>query len=504
MTGESLNYDSGFCGKVPLHQTNMVQPHGVLLVLRKEDFSILQCSENVVDFFGIEPRAMVNTSLQQFLTAQAFERIQTRLDKTLPGKIPVSFELNGTPFLALIEAQADCYIAEVERVDTTQDSFIDLYQDLKFSMTAIESAGTTEEACAIIAKELKAISGFDKVMIYRFDKDWNGEVIAEEREASMEAYLGLKFPASDIPKQARDLYKINPYRLIPNVNYTPIRLYPVLNPVTHTFTNLSNSNLRSVAGVHIEYLRNMQVTASMSTRILKNGELWGLIACHHCTPKYLSYQACSVFELLSNIISAKIASVENSNTEAGKAAKHQLLAKVVEGMYKSGSLAEGLKTYKEDVIQLLAAGGVALIQGKSTTRIGETPEEPDLQDLLFWLQSRGVSKAVQVPNLSSEYDVAADYAAKASGLLTLPIEPDKGVYLLAFRPEEVQEVSWSGNPNEAIQFEPDRKAYHPRASFALWQQKVVNTAVEWTATELEVAELFRAFLIEYSLNKMQR
>src|SRR5439155_4932601 len=132
------------------------------------------------------------------------------------------------------------------------------------------------------------------VMIYQFDNNWNGTVIAEAMEAGMDSYLGLKFPASDIPKQAREMYRKNPYRFIPDVDYQPVRLYPVLNPVSGGFTDLTDSNLRSVAGVHLEYLRNMQVMASMSTRIVKEDQLWGLISCHHRTAKYLSYQMCSL------------------------------------------------------------------------------------------------------------------------------------------------------------------------------------------------------------------
>jgi light-regulated signal transduction histidine kinase (bacteriophytochrome) len=338
-------------------------------------------------------------------------------------------------------------------------------------------------------------------MIYRFDSDWNGEVIAEEAEEGMELYMGLKFPASDIPKQARELYKVNPYRLIPNVEYSPIRLYPILNPLSNTFTNLSNSNLRSVAAVHLEYLRNMRVTASMSTRILKNGELWGLIACHHRTAKYLSYQTCSVFEMLSNIISAKISSVENADMQGYIAGQQGLLRKIVEGVYRQDSLENGLRQQENDLKALFGAGGVAIVSGKRTIRIGQTPGDAAIHDLVYWLQSRSITTTFQETSLSAQYEEAIAYADIASGLLALPIQPEKGGYVLAFRPEDVREVEWSGNPAEAVQFEPRHKTYHPRASFAIWQQKVLNTAPEWSAPDLEIAEAFRAFVIEYMLNK---
>jgi two-component system, chemotaxis family, sensor kinase Cph1 len=278
-----------FCGKVPLHQTNLIQPHGVLLVVKTDDFSILQCSENVSRFLGQDAAKVVTTNLADYFLSEELAILKKRLSLPLSGKIPVTLHVQQVSFLALLQQYEGYFILEVEKIEMEdgQHSFVEIYQELKLVTTAIEEADTLQEATAVAARELKRISGFDKVMIYQFDPDWNGEVIAEEMEEGMDTYLGLKFPASDIPKQARDLYKRCPYRLIPTVDYTPVRLYPVINPLTQTFTNLTDSNFRSVAAVHLEYLKNMKVAASMSTRILVEGELWGLIACHHRQPNYL-------------------------------------------------------------------------------------------------------------------------------------------------------------------------------------------------------------------------
>jgi chemotaxis family two-component system sensor kinase Cph1 len=493
--------DAEFCGRVPLNQTNLVQPHGVLLILGRGDFTVLQCSENAGDRIGIDAPQLVGRTLESLIPSHQFVRMQTRLSQQLPGKIPLSLTLNEREFLVLFESHPDYYIAELEPVTGEQASFVELYQDLKFSMSAIESARTTEEACRIIAHELKRFSGFDKVMIYRFDSEWNGEVIAEERALEMDAYLGLKFPASDIPRQARELYRTNPYRFIPDVNYTPIRLYPVLNPRTHTFTDLSNSNLRSVAAVHIEYLRNMELGASMSTRILRNGELWGLIACHHRTARFLSYQACSVFEFLSHIISAKISSVENTDAHAYRALLHRDLGKIVERLSAHADLRQGLQAQASEVRALLRADGLCFVVEGQVYSSGETPDNEAIRDLVYWLQSQGVTRSFVHPSLSKVYENADSYADIASGLLALPIHPAKESFVLAFRAEAVQDVAWGGNPNEAIRFEPDRKAYHPRNSFRQWKQKVVGTAVSWRTEELEIAEQFRSFVIEHTLNK---
>lgn len=502
------NYDSEFCGRVPLHQTNMIQPHGVLMLLEKGTGTILQVSENIKELLGIEARDMVQTPFAHYVTDKQHQLLQKRFETFVSGKIPFTFTINQggntRPVLALAQSLEPYLMLEIEidSMQEAQDSFISVYQELKVVLSAIEAAGTIEEAVQITAKELKRISGFDKVMIYRFDEAWNGTVIAEEREEEMDAYLGLKFPASDVPKGARDMYRKNPYRLIPNAAYQPVRLYPVINPVTHAFTDLSDAHLRSVAAVHIEYLHNMKVTASMSTRILKNNELWGLISCHHRTPKYLSYQTCSLFELLSGTISAKIASVEQQSHARVIADKHQLYAQVVEQLYQYENLWAGVQAQHQNLMHLLGATGLALVQQKEIQTFGHTPGAADIEDLVFWLQAGYNGHVIQETNLAGRMDHAAAYAEKASGLLALPIQPEKGSYLLAFRPEAVREVTWGGNPDEAIRFSEDRKSYHPRASFQQWQQTVRQQAVPWQKEDLEIAEQFKNFAVAFTLNKI--
>ncbi|GAB4092158.1 GAF domain-containing protein [Flaviaesturariibacter terrae] len=498
-----LNFDSEFCGRVPLNQTNLVQPHGVLLVVAREGWRVLQCSENTLDQFGIAAADFAGTLLSDHISDEQLARLSERMSSVPEGKFPIQVSINGRSFLLVVEPVDGYVLMEAEQLRDVEPSFVDVYERLKYVMAAIEGTEGVEEACSLIARELKAFSGFDKVMVYRFDKHWNGEVIAEECEEGMERYMHQFFPASDIPRQARELYRKNPYRLIPNVDYTPIRLHPVLNPQTHSFTDLSNSNLRSVAGVHLEYLRNMKVVASMSTRILKDGKLWGLIACHHRSPRYLSYQECSVFELLSTFITAKIGAVEDAQVAQSKAEGHAALARIAEAVYRSGDLQAGLDQQEESLLSLLAADGVALARHRSIQHWGSTPSAVEIQDLVYWLQTHEVKRLYQQPSLAAEYEGADRFAEEASGLLALPVLPERGYYLLAFRKEAVRRISWGGNPNEAVRFESDGQRYHPRNSFQLWQQTLMHTAQEWTETEEQVAETFRQFLLEYALKTAQ-
>lgn len=489
------NRDSEFCGKVPLHQTNLIQPHGVLLVVKQDDLTILQASENASLVFGKTAHELVQDKLSSFVSSADQNRLGSLFEEHRYSRLPLVFTVHGVPFHSVVEEQEAYFLFEIEKaphVEETHSSFTAVYQNIKSAVSAIEDCTTTEGTCQTVAKELKSLSGFDKVMVYCFDEQWNGDVVAEEMEPGMESYLGLKFPASDIPKQARELYKKTPYRLIPSVDYEGVKLYPVLNPLTGGFTNLSTSNLRSVAAVHLEYLRNMQVAASMSTRILKDGELWGLIACHHRTPKYLSYEMCSVFELLSSVVTAKISAVQKADSFHYQTAKQDLQNKVVEGVLREG----GLTKANSLLLELLDAGGVAVINSGQIETSGATPQKGEIEDLLYWLQANNVSGLYHQPSLPSVYEAAEGYAAAGSGLLALPIEAEKGDFLLAFRPESVREISWGGNPDEAVQFESNGRNYHPRASFKIWQQTVRKTAQPWKPETLDVAEKLRHFLAE--------
>ena len=478
MTTKPVNYDAEFCGRVPLNQTNLVQPHGVLLVIDKET-NVLQASENTEDIFGAAAREVVSKSLSGFLSTKD-DTLKNLLDNASPEKQPLVLHLPSGNYPATLYGKETYFILEIEKQKIAAElSFASVYQNVKQSVALIDAAATTEEACRTAAVELKKLSGFDKVMIYRFDEAWNGDVVAEAKEEEMDSYLGLKFPASDVPKQARDLYKRSPYRFIPNVDYEPVKLYPLLNPLTNAFTDLSDSNLRSVAGVHLEYLRNMKVAASMSTRILKDGELWGLIACHHRTPVYLPQDMRAVFELLSAVVTAKIGAVQVDDSLAQQTQKHAQLTKLLQAFYKQEEIKPVLR-------MLLEADGVATVFGSKIETEGSTPTDHEISDLVVWLRSQEDGAILHQPKLSAVYEPAEAYSEKASGLLALPLQQE-GNFILAFRQEEIKRIAWGGNPQEAVQFESDGKKYHPRASFRQWQQTVRQTANPWQNQVLQTA-----------------
>lgn len=497
----SPNYDSEFCGKVPIHLINTVQPYGALLVLARTSLAIIQVSENVGQLFGLSAPALIQSSLERHLDPSALSFLRQVAAGKSTDKIPQVWTIRGKKYLALLHIKDTYILAEIELDpyrEEEQRSFVSIYQEIRYSMALLEGATSSTEICAIAARELKRISGFDKVMVYRFDAEWNGNVIAEEREDDMESYLGFTFPASDIPRQARELYLRNPYRFIPDRNYQPVKLYPVINPSTQTFIDLSDCNVRGVVSVHLEYLANMGVTASMSVRILNNDRLWGLIACHHKTAKPLSFQLCSVFELLSNTISARMHSLQNKEKHQRYTRTGEVFSRLMAQVYDTGNLSRGLLEGDMTIRDLFNVTAAVYTRNGELTTQGALPQKDSLEELLLWLHTRQLTRPFHTDHLSAQFDHAAPYMDKVSGMLAIPFDPEHEGYILAFRPEVKKVIDWGGDPGGRIVFEKDGLNYHPRHSFKLWRQIVSGVSLPWQEEELSAAESLRSFLYEYT------
>jgi light-regulated signal transduction histidine kinase (bacteriophytochrome) len=492
---EIKNYDSEFCGTLPIHLINVLQSYGALIVVNKELGEIIQVSENV--------SAVVNTSLDKLIGLPASELIKNYPPFSSKEKVPTVIELSDRKYLGFLHNKPTYNIIELNfesEAEALDKSFIDVYLELRDVMTMIENTASLNDAAEKVARELKKISGFDKVMIYRFDDDWNGHVIAEEQEPDMESYMNFTFPASDIPRQARDLYEKNPYRFIPDTGYVPVKLYPVINPATHTFIDISDCNVRGVTSVHLEYLSNMNVKASMSTRIMKGGRLWGLIACHHKTPVRMNYRVCAIFELLSNIFSSKISSLENKENHLFNTSLTQKYTSLVEETFKTGNVAETLLSDNNNLLELFSAGGV-VITGNTNVKKGKVPDAQEIEDLILWLQTMGKEEIFVTDRLPGVFEYAAEYRNIGSGMISIPIDTSANEYILIFRPETVQTVNWGGNPDTRINFEADMKTYHPRFSFKLWQELVKGVSLPWRKEEIAMAENLQEFLRDFSNGK---
>ncbi|WP_250419014.1 MULTISPECIES: GAF domain-containing protein [Pontibacter] len=496
------NYDSEVCGSIPLHLVNLIQPHGVLLVLEKDNYRIVQASENVSSFLNVTAEELLDQDLSNYLPAVQMQEIKDKIKgQANHNKIPLTLTFtvagNEVAFTASLLPQDEFILLELEASEPAlQLQFISLYQQIKYSTSLLKQAATIHETAQIATEELKKFTGFDKVMIYQFDPNWNGIVIAQAKEDDMDDYMDLRFPASDVPKQARELYFKNPYRLIPTRSYEAVRLIPIINPITQRFTDLAECSLRSVAKVHLEYLTNMKIDASMSLPLIIDNKLWGLISCHHKTPKYPSYEIRSAMELLAGILSAQI---EAKHIEENLALRVQLRNKhvlLVEQLFSNASFADGILEGSTTIMDLLGLSGAAVVFEGNISTGGNTPSLQEIKELVSWLRRTKPNGLFATDTLPVLYPHSKNYNAKASGLISMPINAEQSEFILGFRQEVEQTVHWGGDPNNAIQMEPDGKNYHPRNSFAIYKETVKYTSLPWLQEEQEAAEALRNAVLE--------
>ncbi|MES2454840.1 MAG: GAF domain-containing protein [Bacteroidota bacterium] len=498
---ENKNYDAEFCGKLAIHQTNSVQDYGYLLVLDISSLEIIQCSENISEVISASARELVGQDLTAVFSAKEVDQLKLEIAKGERNRVPLKSVIRHAdeelPFNILLHVQKQLVIIELEKADLQDErSFTEVFQEVRSFISIIERSDSLQEICQESIHEIRRLAGFDGIRMYRFDEDWNGTVIAEEIEGELESYLGQTFPASDVPRQARALYIKNPYRLIPNRSYTPFKLFPVLNPVTNGFIDLSDCNLRSVAAVHLEYMANMNVTASMSIRVMVAGELWGLISCHHITEKYLSVELRSIFEWLSMEISYRIAAVVKQQQLSRSAELLRIKSVITENIFAKGSIEKGLLE-DENLLTLFKATGFAISLAGKITAAGLAPKTEDLDNLFLWLSGKGFGTIYSSHELGEVYEEAQSYKELVSGIMVIPIDPSKGDFVVCFRSEVIRDIKWGGDPNQAINFEKNGVNYHPRNSFKLWLQTVRGQSDPWSPEELEIAELLRAFLVDF-------
>ncbi|WP_158798947.1 GAF domain-containing protein [Pedobacter sp. L105] len=504
---ENQNYDAAFCGNLAIHQTNSIQDYGFLLVIDIENFEIVQGSENLDKLCSKHISELIGASLSDFMTAEDLKSLRTETAKGPRNRVPFSFnfinEQIQVPVNVLCHVKNDMVIMEIEVDDQEPErSFSSAFQEVRSFISTLENTSDLQQICQASIHEIRRITGFDGIRMYRFDRDWNGTVIAEEIQGDLESYLGNTFPASDVPKQARALYIKNPFRLIPNREYKAYKLFPVINSITNGFLDLSDCNLRSVARVHLEYMANMNVTASMSIRVMVEGALWGLISCHHIKPKYMSTESRFIFEWLSMEISYRISSILKQEQLAISAEKLKLKASLTENIFSKGDILKGLLEDENQILlKLFNCDGCAVCLNGKVTTLGTVPLKEDIENLLLWADGKALGNTFATHELGEIYEEGKSYTDMGSGILIIPLNRTKGDLIICFRPEKVKSIKWGGDPNQAINFEKDKLSYHPRNSFKIWMQTVYGQAEIWNDTEMEMAESLRNFLFQYSADQ---
>jgi chemotaxis family two-component system sensor kinase Cph1 len=489
-----------------------VQPHGVLLVLQESDLSILQVSANTRTTFGLPPEEVLGKTLDDVLDVYQVDQFRAglrydNLDIMNPTKVWV--RRNGDDY-AVYDAifhrnEAGFLILELEPA-LTQDNipFLSFYHLARASIGQLE-ANTTDlaEFCRIIVHEVRQVTGFDRVMLYKFDDDGHGEVLAEEKLDDMESYLGLHFPESDVPQPARKMFLSNWIRVIPNASADPVDLLPAINPVTNQATDLVMSILRQPYHCHIEYLHHMNVDASLTISLIKDDKLWGLIACHHKTPKYVPYELRKACEFLGRVIFAEISTLEEEADASYRLKLAAVQSALIDQMSREDYFIDGLVRRDPNLLDLVGAKGAAIRFGGQWTTIGRTPPEEELNYLVQWLGKTADDEIFVTNALPLEYSEAQRFKEVASGLMAIPIS--KHSYVLWFRPEVIQTVNWGGNPNQAYTLKGDAENQWlcPRQSFELWKETVSLQSLPWLSVEVKAALELRKAIVNIVLRQAE-
>ncbi|MGN6695183.1 MAG: SpoIIE family protein phosphatase [Aquihabitans sp.] len=469
------------CGTDPIHNPGAIQPHGALVVL-DAGRSVVAGSANLEAIVGTSIADAlgqpIGTALGQVWADVLDQAISTEQAVVEEGGIRLTCSAEHAADLILLEV-------EVDPGDNLDDDW-KLHRTMEGLMGAPDAEALVQRVVATIAD----LTGFDRVMCYRFDPDWHGEVIAERVNEGIDSFDGLRFPATDIPPQARAQYERTPLRLIPDSGATPVPLIAV-STVDLEALDLSDARLRAVSPIHLRYLQNLGVRSSMSVSLTVEGRLWGIIACHHVAgPLQPSRRVRTVVDLV-----ARTASMLLTVLEAGRATQHRLdllrrLDELAAPLVRADdrSPLDVLVDQGDALLELVGAAGVTLLTGAGAVEIGTVAPLAVTEDLAARaVQSEGALASDELRALDPSWAV---HAKDASGALVVPIGATGGRAIAWFRPEVVETVRWAGDPaSKVVDHDADGGAQlGPRASFATYAEVVRGRSAPWSEHEAEVAE----------------
>ncbi len=488
------------CDREPIHIPGTIQPFGFLLVL-SQDFAINGGSGNAAEFLGLDFDDIARKQLEDVFTASAVSLIGARLEllhgpDAVERLFGVDLQGNGKLYDLAIHFSGIHILLEAEPSRREQDvNSGDLVRTMLGRLRGIKPFDQfTREA----ARQLKLLSGFDRVMVYRFEHDGAGEVIAEAAEKHLESYLGLHYPASDIPKQARLLYQRNWLRIIADINARPV---PLLSAYSgrHEPIDLSMSVLRAVSPIHIEYLNNMGVGASMSVSILREGKLWGLFACHHYSPRHIPFERRTAAELFGQMFSWILEAREREIDVAYEARARSMQDRMVASISANAEAEDVVGKFIEDFRKVIDCDGVGVWNNGLICLRGETPNEEEFTDLVRRLTRVAPNRVFAANDLGAVFAEAKAYGDRAAGVLAVPISRSPRDFLMFFRKEVARTVTWAGDPSKPMTSGPLGERLTPRKSFEAWQEVVRGQSVAWRDADLRIAESLRVTLLEVIL-----
>ncbi len=489
-----IGLDLTACDREPIHIPGAIQPHGLLLVADAASGRVVAGAGDLetrlsADWLGSDLSTLIAQDVGALL-AQQFN------SGTAVFAVPVDGATER--FDVTIHRNGERLLVELEPVEAAPATATEMLGRLNAMASGFERASNLQSLCERAAIAFRQLTGFDRVMVYRFLDDEAGRVMAEDKVVGLGTFLNHHFPASDIPKQARALYVRNRTRTIPAIDYVPA----VLRPAGFEALDLSDVALRSVSPIHLRYLANMGVAASASISIVKDGLLWGMIACHHGTPKVLTPDIRAASSTLASGLARQIRAKEEAETYRERLRLRAAEDAVIPKLATEPAPRSIVTALRDDLRRMLDGDGFAYVEGRLVDTDGVCPSNDDILDLVSWARRRGGIEPFATHELSTALPGAAAYSGAASGLLALPLVDD-GAMLLWFRAEHIEEVEWAGNPHKAVSVDPNA-VLTPRTSFESWTQAVSGRSRRWTREEIEAAHRLRRAFHDAHVNQRLR
>jgi light-regulated signal transduction histidine kinase (bacteriophytochrome)/CheY-like chemotaxis protein len=487
------------CDREPIHIPGSIQPHGCLIACDISGAVILHHSENVASMLGIEGE-INGWRLEDLVGGDAAHSLRNALatsdDPARPALRHALRLPSGKSFDVSLHRHDTKVIVEFEPASNDTDQPLEVARML---ISRIRNMTSIDRLTENAARLMFAMLGYDRIMIYRFEQEGAGKVISEYKRRDLESFKGQYFPAADIPKQARSLYVKNTIRVISDVDNNRVAIFPQFGedgkPV-----DLSFSHLRSVSPVHCEYLGNMGVAASMSVSIVVDGELWGLIACHHYSPKALSMPQRIAAETFGEFFSLHLSTLKQKQLAEAASQARRSLDRFLQVASNHSDISALLRNSLDDFGGMLPCDGVGLWLDGVWAGQGVSPVQHLAAELADLVGGVAGGRVWATAELSRSLPASAISPDDICGVIAIPLSQRPRDYLFFFRKELVQTLEWAGNPEKQYQTGPLGDRLTPRTSFAIWKQLVQQKAQPWTDSDLEIADAIRAVLVEIVLH----
>jgi two-component system, chemotaxis family, sensor kinase Cph1 len=501
------------CDTEPVRTPGCIQAHGVLLVLRRASLTVAQASENAQALLlGNAAAELLEKPVSVVVGEDAQVQLRAFLacEPTLDNPLYVfSVEgAQGRTFDVCAHTHDDAVLLEFE--PGSPDRSPDYYGLVKKTVARLQGAKSLQDFCDLATDEIRALTGFDRVMVYKFHADGHGEVFAESKRRDLPGWRGLHYPAQDIPLPAREVFKRTWLRPVPDVAGQLAEMVPLAHPDSGSPVDMTYCALRGASVMYTEYLKNMHVKAGATLSIRRDDELWGLIACHHYAgTRYLSYPMRAACEFVAQVVSLQHRAAEEREHLQRRLHLERIHQQIVLAASPDGDITR-LVGEQPSLLDALDAGGVALLHAGRWSTLGQTPQPAHLDALAQWLATREEMRSPVRPvyvtdHLAADYPPGADFTDVAAGLLAVPLSRQPRSLVIWFRPETIRTVNWGGNPQDKPSVVgPHGSRLTPRRSFELFAESVRQRSLPWQTVEVEAVARLRSQLLELVIARAER